>query len=92
MTLKTWHAVILGFVLIATAVNVIAVVAQHKELGSAHTRSGDIYAPYYVEHNRRLHTFVNRRAAEREILILGFAFIAWFSGWFSATQKAKKAV
>ena len=92
MTLKVWHAVVLGFVLIATAVNVIAVVAQHQELGPPHTRRADLYAPYYVEHNHKLHAFVNRRGAEREILILGFAFIAWFAGWFSATQKAKKAV
>ena len=92
MTLKVWHAVVLGFVIIATAVNAVAVMAQHKELGDAHTRSSDIYAPYYVEHNHRMHRFVNRRGAEREVLILGFAFIAWFSGWFSATQKAKKAV
>ncbi len=92
MTLKAWHAVILGFVIVATTINVIAIVAQHQELGVPHTRTSDIYAPYYIEHNQKLHGFVNRRGAERELLILGFAFIAWFSGWFSATQKAKKAV
>jgi len=92
MTLRSWHAVVLGFVFIATAINVIAVMAQHQELGAPHTRMYDVYAPYYIQHNRRMHTLVNRRGAERELLICGFAFIAWFSGWFSATQKAKKAV
>ena len=92
MTLRTWHAVILGFVLVATAINVIVVATEHRQLGPPKTRASDIYAPYYVERNQRVHSFINRRGTQREILILGFGFIAWFSGWFSATQKAKNAV
>ena len=92
MTLRVWHTVILGFMLIASAVNVIAVVLEHRELGPPKTRAGDLYTPYYVTRNDRMHGFINRRGVQSEILIVGFAGIAWFSGWFSATQKAKKAV
>ena len=92
MTLRAWHIVILVFVIIASAINVISVVTWHQQLGPPKIRASDIYAPYYVRRNQRMHNFINRRGAQREILILGFGFIAWFSGWFSATQKAKKAV
>ncbi|MBV8727291.1 MAG: hypothetical protein JO233_05865 [Candidatus Eremiobacteraeota bacterium] len=92
MTLRVWHTVILGFVIVATAANVIAVALEHQELGPAKTRAGDLYTPYYVARNNRMHGYINRRGVQREVLIVGFAGIAWFSGWFSATQKAKKAV
>jgi len=92
MTLKVWHAVVLVFVLCASAVNAVVVIRQHQQLGGPKTRPNDFYASYYMRRNERLHGFINRRATQREILILGFAGIAWFSGWFSATQKAKRAV
>lgn len=91
MTLKAWHVLIILFVLAASGVNLFYVAREHRELGRPITRASDLYAPYYIKRNLRMHGFINRRGVQREILVLGFAGIAWFSGWFTATQKAKKA-
>lgn len=89
MTLKIWHAAIIVFVLAASAVNLVVVAREHRDLGYAKPRASDLYAPYYIKQNLRNHALINRRGIRREILIVGFAGIAWFFGWFSASQKAK---
>jgi hypothetical protein len=89
MPLKLWHGLILVVVLAASAVNWIIAVREHHDLGYVKPNHSDFYSPYYVQRNLRTHSRIDRRGVQREILIVGFGFIAWFSGWFTATQKAK---